>query len=410
MNQLPRSTATARRASALGWWLLLSLVLALVVSGAVVGVRTIVGAGSADDPSLPPVPPAASHTVTPSPSPPSPAATGAPVLMRKGPRPLLPGIGLGQIYAESATGIFRIELGTGRITRTATPNLREHATFLAGPGWVLVKSRWSPTGVLVRDGQPAAALPHQFDPEGLLQAGPGGRVWVEPEGGTDPKATTTLQLAGLDGRADPARAVTAPASAAPYRIVADGYGGLMLTNRGGTYRLEVGRPGGASRLRLISRGDLIASGGRRLLVWDCNAHAHCRLVLVDQRNRHRTSQPAAARRLLAENGIGIDRNVYGDAQLSPDGTHLAVMADDTRGRFRAHVLDLSTDADTVLPGTGTDSNVNRQLAWSPNSRWLLALTDHHLRAYDTRHHTTTSPLPLGEEPLLHLTTTNAAGW
>lgn len=409
MNDLKRSSPPARRASATRWWLVLGVVLTVVVSGAVVGVRTILGAGSTDRPSLPPTPAATGQTVTPSPSPPSRTVTGAPVLIRKGAGPLLPGIRAGQVYAESATGIFRIELATGRITRTAIPSLEEHATFLVGRGWVLVKSRWSPTGVLVRDGRPAAPLPQQFDPEGLLHAGPGSRVWVQPEPTTDPTAATTLRLADLDGRRDPAKTVTAPGSAAPYAIVADGYGGVMLTNRGGIYRLEPGRVGRAGRIRLISRGELIASGGRRLLVWDCDTHAACQMVLVDQRTLHRTSRPKAARPFLVEGGIGIGPNTYGDVQLSPDGTHLAVMASDSSGGFRAHAIDLSSGDDTVIPGTGTDGNANRQLAWSPNSRWLLALTDHHIQAYDTRDHRTRS-VPLGEEPLLHLTTANAAGW
>ena len=409
MNDPPQSSPPAPRASAARWWLVLSVVLTVVLLVAVVGIRTILRPGATDRPSLAPTPAATGRSVTPSPTPPSPTVRGAPVLVRGGVGPLLPGIGTGQVYAESATGIFRIELATGRITRTTTPGLEEHATFLAGKSWVLVKGRWSPTGVLVRDGQPAAPLPHQFDLEGFLHAGPSGQVWVEPEPGTDPRAVTTLRLADLDGRPVPGRIATAPRSAAPYRIVADGYGGLLLTNRGGVYRLEPSRPGRASRLRLISRGDLIASGGRRLLVWACGTSANCQLVLVDQRTRHRISQPAAARPFLAEGGIGIDPDVYGDVQLSPDGRHLAVMAADANGRSRAHVLDLRRGHDAVLPGAGTDSNANRQEAWSPNSRWLLTITDGHLQAYDTRAHRTSS-VPLGEEPLLHLTTANATDW
>lgn len=231
---------------------------------------------------------------------------------------------------------------------------------------------------------------------------------MQPEPSTDPAAATTLQLAELDGPPVPGRSVTAPRSAAPYAIIPDGYGGLILTNRGGIYRLEPSRPGKASRLQLISRGDLIASGGRRLLVWDCDTHAHCQMMLVDERTGHRTSRPSAARPFLAEGGIGIDPNTY-TSELSPDGTHLAVMAVDPNGRSRAHVVDLRNGDDTVLPGIGVDSNANRQLAWSANSRWLPALTDHQIRAYDTRRHTTKS-IPLSEEQLLHLTTTNAAGW
>lgn len=405
------SSPTARRRTAAWWWLLLVLVVAVLVTGTVVGLHMALPRTTpAPGPTSPTSPPLQTRTPplaqTPTPSRPEP---GAPVLIKAGDGPLLPGIGTGEVYAQSATGIFRIELATGGITRTATPDLQEHATFLAGSGWVLVKSRWSPTGVLVRDEQPASPLPQQFDGEGFLHAGPGGRLWMEPEPSTDPTSSTTLQLAELDGRRVQGRTVTAPRSAAPYAIITDGYGGVLMTNRGGVYLLDPGQPRQASRIRLITRGDLVASGGRRLLVWDCDARAGCQMVLVDQRTGHRATRPAAARTLLAEGSIGIDRNDYGDESLSPDGTHLAVMADDATGGFRVHVIDLRSGRDTVLPGVGPDSNVNRQIAWSTNSRWLLALTDHQLRAYDTRTHTN-EDLPLGGEQLLHLTTANDPGW
>jgi hypothetical protein len=141
-------------------------------------------------------------------------------------------------------------------------------------------------------------------------------------------------------------------------------------------------------------------------VWDCHTYARCELVLVDQRTRRGSRRPAAARTLRSAGGVGTDDDAYGDGLLSPDGTHLAVMADDPDGRFRAHVIELRSGADAVLPGVGTDSNANRQLAWSPNSRWLLGLTDQQIRTYDTRTRAG-GTLRLGSEQLLHLTTTHA---
>lgn len=409
MDDRLASSPSARRRTAAWWWLLLVLVLAVLVTGTAVGLHLALPPTASEPTPASPLSPAGQAGAPAQTSTPSRPEPGAPVLINAGDGPLLPGIGTGQVYAQSATGIFRIELATGRITRTATPDLQEHATFLAGSGWVLVKSRWSPTGVLVRDEQPASPLPHQFDLEGFLHAGPGGRLWMEPEPSTDPTPSTTLQLAELDGRPVSGRTVTAPRSAAPYAIVPDGYGGVLMTNRGGVYRLDLGRPGQASQIRLISRGDLVAAGGRRLLIWDCDPHAHCQMVLVDQRTGHRALRPAAGHALLAEGGIGIDRNDYGDESLSPDGTHMAVMGNDPAGELRAHVIDLRSGRDTVLPGVGSDSNVNRQLAWSTNSRWLLALTDHQIRAYDTRTHTTEG-LPFSGEQLLHLTTANNPAW
>lgn len=324
--------------------------------------------------------------------------------------PLLVG-GVGQVYARTATAIYRIDLGTGLVIRTATPNLPEHVTFLAGQHWVLVKSRWSPTGVVVDDGKPATPLPAQFRPDGYLHPGPGGQLWVEPEGGTDPTPTTKIRLAEPNGRPVPGVTVVAPSIAAPYRVVADGYGDLLLTNRGGIYRLVPSRPGHQARMTFISRGQLIAAGGRRLLVWDCNQSGRCRLQLTDQRTGRRTTKPAAARTFLAENGIGLDPLNYTDALLSPDGTHVAVVTQDSTSAnaWRVHVINLDSGRDTVLPGSGTDVNANRQIAWSANSRWLLALTDHQLRGFDTHTHQTT-PLPIGSDPLLHLTATHTAGW
>ena len=409
MNEGLTSSPSGRRRGAVWWWLLLVLVVVVLVGGTVVGLHVVLPpAVTTPAPATSPAGQASAlATPTPAPTPARPQP-GAPVVINAGGGPLLPGIGSGQVYAQSATGVFRIELATGRITRTATPDLQEHASFLAESGWVLVKSRWSSTGVLVRDGQPAAPLPRQFDDEGFLHAGPGGRLWMEPEPGTDPTASTTLQLANPDGRLS-GRSITAPRSAAPYAIFPDGYGGVLMTNRGGVYRLEPGGPRQAAHIRLVSRGDLIAAGGRRLLVWDCDPRARCEMVLVDQRTGHRTLRQATARTLLAESGIGIDRNDYGDASLSPDGTHLAVTANDSAGTFRTHVIDLRSGNDAVLPGEGPDSNVNRQLTWSPNSRWLLALTDHQIRAYDTSTRTTTD-VPLAGEQLLHLTATHDPGW
>ena len=287
------------------WWLLLGLVVAVLVTGTAVGLRALLlmpvdgptpaaptaPAGPASDPAGRP------PSVRPSARP----EAGAPVEVRAAGAPLLPGTAAGQVYAQSATGIFRIELGTGRVTRTPTPDLEEHVSFLAGPGWVLVKSRWSATGVLVRDGRPAEALPRQLDGEGFVHRGPGGRLWTQPEPSTDPRATTTLRLVDLDGR--PAgRSVTGPRAMVPYEVVADGFGGLLLADREGVFRLDPARSGRSGRTRLISRGELVAAGGRRVLVQDCSGRGRCRLAEVDQRTRHRTERPAATRALRDASG------------------------------------------------------------------------------------------------------------
>lgn len=91
-----------------------------------------------------------------------------------------------------------------------------------------------------------------------------------------------------------------------------------------------------------------------------------------------------------------------DALLSPDGKHLAFSTANRSAAWRVHVVDLTGGRDAVLPGAATESNPNRQLTWTPNSRWLLALTDRRFRAFDT-HTRTTRTVTVANEELVHLT-------
>ena len=96
------SSPTARRRTAAWWWLLLVLVVAVLVTGTVVGLHM----------ALPPTAPEPAPTSPPSPalqagtSPPAQAPTrsrpepGAPILVKAGDGPLLPGIGTGEVYAS----------------------------------------------------------------------------------------------------------------------------------------------------------------------------------------------------------------------------------------------------------------------------------------------------------------------
>ena len=95
--------------------------------------------------------------------------------------------------------------------------------------------------------------------------------------------------------------------------------------------------------------------------------------------------------------------------LSPDGTHAAVVGppqtgDDGRsgGARPPH-----RPRRCSCPALTTGVNPNAQVAWTANSRWLVALTDNQLRAYDTTTRTLRT-LPVGE-PLQHLVSANAAG-
>ena len=159
---------------------------------------------------------------------------------------------------------------------------------------------------------------------------------------------------------------------------------------------------------MITRGALLGLGARRLLIWDCNAQARCGVYRVDQATGRRTALPAAGPAITAAGGGNIEETIDSNAQLSPDGKQLALTAPDGDGSWRIHVVDLTTGRGTDLPGAATDTNPNRQLAWTSNSRWLLGLTDRHLQAFNTRTHAT-STLAITDEELEHLTGISTPG-
>ena len=85
---------------------------------------------------------------------------------------------------------------------------------------------------------------------------------------------------------------------------------------------------------------------------------------------------------LHQGDIGAGAGAAGE--LSPDGAYAALtIPRGGAGREALVVLNLTTGRSHLLPGTLTDLNGNARIAWTPNSRWLLAITDHQMRAYDT---------------------------
>lgn len=320
-----------------------------------------------------------------------------PQVVRPAGGPLLPGVGTGDVFVRSATEIFRVELATGRVTRTLTPRLAQFSSFVAGPGWVVSKAVDTNAGVVVRNGQPATALPQGLQPTGRLDTAPGGQLWFTPEEET--RGVRLVRRVGIDGR---------PLEQPPIRLPdevgslsADGAGYLIRAEAGGVFQY---RPSGARR---VASGDLIAIGGRFLLVWDCDEQAQCDPYRATRADDSRTKL-AAARQYLrrSEQRAAVQSSFYGE--LSPDGTHVVVPAPADPNRWSISVLDLRTGTATEIPGVLADSNLNTLYAWTANSRWLLAITDDQLRAYDTKTRTTRT-IALTTEPLLHLTRVGAAG-
>lgn len=391
------------RPSAARWWLALIGVVIVLIAALIGGLTLVLGFPGRSGPPSPVVPPsAAAPTPSRSPVQTRPTLSDGPVQVRAAGRPLLRDAGAGPVWARSASAVFRIDLATGEVVRTPTPTLQAHSTLVAGPDWVAMKAITGPVGAIVRDGSPAAELPAALRTDGWLHRGPGNTIWLIPEQPPYPApATGVVQLVGLNGRVIPHRSITIDPQLGPAGY-SDGYGGLLLTTRTGIYQTYPSAAHSTGRVRLITRGALLGLGARRLLIWDCDTRARCGVYRVDQATGRRTVLPAAGPAITAAAGGSLEQIIDSGAQLSPDGKQLALTAPDGNGIWRIHVVDLTAGHDSLLPGAATDTNPNRQLAWTSNSRWLLGLTDRHLQAFNTRTRDTRT-LAITDEELEHLT-------
>jgi len=318
-----------------------------------------------------------------------------PRVVRPAAGPLFPGVGVGDVFLQTATAIYRVELGTGKVIRTSTPDLEQFSSFVAGRGWVVFKTIDNDPGVVVRSGQPAAPLPPGLQPNGRLYLTSQGTLWLLPEDPTD-GARTAVQV-DIAGRRVGHQTIRLDDELGLPRSDLAGY--LITTNTGGVYQAT---PSGVRRL---GSGQLLAAGPHQLLSWDCDGRARCNAYLQQRTNGRRTvlrqlHQPLVK---LYEGGALDDASNY-DGALSPDGKNaaLGLPGSQTNQPLPLAVINLTTGRTTVFPGSITESNGNAQYAWTANSRYLLAITDHQLRAYDTRTNAT-STLVITADPLLHLT-------
>ena len=319
---------------------------------------------------------------SPTPSPPTASDQGLPpAAAPTAPGPVepagdvrLPGAGPDVVLVQSTAAIYRIDLATGRVVRTVTPELTQFSSFVAQPGWVVSKTVDSDSGVVVRDGRPAEPLPPGLRGNGRVYPAGGERLWLVPEDATHGYRTATK--VDLDGHRVGKATIRLPDELGLPNSDQDGQ--LLVTNAGGAYRA------GPDGLRRLGSGQLLAIGTHHVLTWDCDDQARC--------NAYRTLRATGRRTVLTADHKAV-LNVYqGDQNhassyqgvLSPDGAHAALAAE-PQGTNDGPlvVLDLAAGREDVLPGSTTSTNPNAQVAWTANSRWLLALTDNQLRAYDT---------------------------
>jgi hypothetical protein len=208
-------------------------------------------------------------------------------------------------------------------------------------------------GYLVPDGKPARELSPLFNGGGPVYPGPSpGQMWMLSTHDHQP----ALVLATLDGKRL-ADFVPVPPGSSPLEAVADGAGHLLFQGVGGLYQA---RPEG---MRRISTGVLLATGRTGWLVIECDERYRCDTVLINRADGRRET---VARRELGHDSPGV---------ISPDGSTAAVLTTGSNGAVGLSLLDFARGSWRRVPKVVvTQEAFNGAIAFSPDSKWLFAVT------------------------------------
>jgi hypothetical protein len=250
--------------------------------------------------------------------------------------------------------VVRIELASGRVTRTMIPMLDSSGptSFVVGPKQAVIRPLDLVTGYQVPDGAIAGQLPPGLRTGGPALPGPSaGQLWLPVDGGR----STKMILIGFDGKAL-GPSITEPAEVGP--MSADGAGYLLFSNVGGVYDA---RPSGTQR---ITTGSLLATGPTRWLTEECDDRYRCTTVV--------TERATGAQRTLP---VPVDIYQPFDGVIAPDGNTAAMLESDSNGHATLHLLDLNTGSDSPtkvtldqpeFPGPNT-------MVWTPDSRTVFVV-------------------------------------
>ncbi|HEV2886300.1 MAG TPA: hypothetical protein VGX49_05265 [Jatrophihabitans sp.] len=261
-----------------------------------------------------------------------------------------------ELFGRGNGVLVRIQPAAGRITRTEIPALRSGGpvSLLAGTDRVILRPWDNVPAYLVRDGQPARQLSPLLNQEGPVFPGPlPDQMWVRPADDHRP----VMALATLDGKRL-AGFVQVPAGSLPFEAVADGAGYLLYAGVGGVYDA---RPEG---LRRISTGALLAVGPTGWLAVECDEQYRCQTVLI--------SRADGSRETVADGGLN---RISRGGVISPDGSTAAVLSSGPNGSVELSLLDLASHQQLRVPGVAvTQETMDGAMVFSPDSRWLFAVT------------------------------------
>lgn len=371
------------------WWLLLIVVMAVVAAVAVVVIRTVAAPRGPGEPTPATTSPSAPQSPTQRSTP------GDPQVVRPASGPVLDQVGTGSLVVQTATAIYWIDLSRGSVTRTRTQELTEHAAFLAGSNWVVFKPISGSNGAVVVNGERARSLAGMLREDGWVYLDDRDSMWFVPDEVPANRRVAVTRI-DINGRRVGNDRILLPRG---QDAASDLAGNLIVTNPGGFYEAT---PRGTHRL---GTGLLVAASSRFAFSWVCDERSRCTAVRLNRSNGRSVELSKAGDSLLDLYQSGtLGGAEVGSNSLSPDGriAALSLPYSQSRDGWPLVTMDLKTGRVTQLPGWLTDTNPTTQFAWSPNSRYLFAITDHRIRAVDVRSRAAQT-LDLVPEPALHLT-------
>ena len=177
-------------------------------------------------------------------------------------------------------------------------------------------------------------------------------MWVRPADDHQP----VLALATLDGKRL-AEFIPVPPGSSPVEAIADGAGYLLFQGIGGLYQA---RPQG---LRRVSTGVLLAAGPTGWLVVECDERYRCQTVLV--------GRAGGLRKTVADRPAGGSTH----GVISPDGSTAAMLTSGPNGALGLSLLSFARGSWLRVPGlVASVENFTGSIAFSPDGKWLFAVT------------------------------------
>ncbi|HYK69601.1 MAG TPA: hypothetical protein VEV45_16770 [Streptosporangiaceae bacterium] len=294
-----------------------------------------------------------------------------------------------ELFGLDRGGMVRVQFSRGQITRTTVPPLLSGGPvfFIAADGEAIIRPLDNVPGYVVPDGKPARQLTGLLAQGGILLPGP---TLTEQWFGR-----TSLELLGPGGKRVNARLAAVARVWAPFWVISDGAGGVVLVDMRSQVEEYDARPG---MLRPVS-AQLVAVGPTTWLGMNCES-GPCQDVVISAATGASTALPGPPVSLTPwSSPLGA---------VAPDGLTAAVIVPGGSDVSTLELVSLSTGSRTRVAVTVSGPSSSR-LAWSPDSRWLFVVTGNgRLDAVDS-HTGRAQGLGLGVSGLTQIVIRPAAG-